>query len=316
MVAIAMGVFVAAPLQSQAAWPDRPLKLIVPFAPGGSNDILARAVATKLADRLGQPVVVDNRGGAGGTIGTEIVARSAPDGHTLLLGSTSLTTNAASGKKLPYDPIKDLQPIGAIASSPFAIVVSPNVKAGNLREFIALARAKPRSISYGTAGVGGMNHLSTELFASAADIQMLHVPYKGISVAFNDLLGGTLDMVVPSLAAAIQQIKSGRMRALAVTGSQRSPLVPELPTASEAGLRGFELEVWFGLLGPAGMPGPVVQRLNSELNRILSQSDFKELLERESASPRPGTPEAFGTLIAAELTRWTRLVKDRNIQVE
>ena len=177
------------------AWPNRPIKLIVPFAPGGSNDIIARVLAEKLARRLGQPVVVDNKGGAGGTIGTDAVAKSPPDGYTLLFASTSIITNAATGKKLPYDPVKDLQPIGEVAAAPFVIVVSNELKVTTLREFIGLARAKPKTINYGSAGTGGMNHLTTELFASTAKIELVHVPYKGIAPAFTDLIGGNLQML-------------------------------------------------------------------------------------------------------------------------
>ena len=304
------------PGHAQPAWPQRPIKLIVPFAPGGSNDNLARLLATQLSARLGQPVVVENKGGAGGTIGTDFVAKATPDGTTLLLGSTSITTNAAAGKKLPYDPVKDLQPIGLIATSPLAIVVTNSLPVKNLAELIALARAKPGSISYGSAGLGGTNHLGTELFASAAKAQFVHVPYKGISLAYNDLMGGSLQMLVPSLAAALPQIKGGKMRALAVTGAQRSPLAPELPTVAESGLPGFRLEVWFGLLGPAGMPAPVVRRLNDELRAVLDDASVKDVLARESATPQPSTPEELGALVRSDLARWTQLIKDRGIQID
>ena len=229
---------------AQTPWPNRPIKLIVPFAPGGSNDIIGRMLAEKLAARLGQPVVVENKGGAGGTIGTDAVAKAAPDGYTLLFASTSIITNAAAGKNLPYDPVKDLQPIGEVGAAPFVIVVSNDLKVTTLREFIALARAKPKSINYGSAGTGGMNHLTTELFASTAKIELVHVPYKGIAHALTDLIGGNLQMIVPTVSSATQYIHSGKMRGLAVTSAQRSPLAPELPTAAEAGLPGFEPEVW------------------------------------------------------------------------
>ena len=316
LFAAAAGALLPLHALAQAPWPSRPIKLIVPFAAGGSNDNIARLLGTKLGARLGQPVIVDNKGGGGGTIGTDIVAKSPADGYTLLFVSASLTTNAASGKKLPYDPINDLQPIGQVASSPFAIVVANDVKTNTLPEFIALARARPKTINYGSAGIGGINHLGTELFASAAKIQLTHVPYKGISLAFTDLLGGSLQMLVPSLASATQQIKAGKMRALAVTGAQRSLLAPEIPTASEAGLPGFQLEVWFGLMGPARMPPAIVTRLNQELNAVLALPDVKELLAGEGASPQPTTPEQFGALIRSDLTLWTRLIKEQNIQVE
>ena len=301
---------------AQGQWPNKPFKLIVPFAPGGSNDNLARVLAAKLGARLGQPVVVDNKGGGGGTIGTDFVAKSPADGYTLLFVSGSIATNAASGKKLPYDPLKDLKPIGGIAASPFVVVVANDVKATTLKEFIDLARAKPKSINYGTAGIGGMNHLGTELFASAAKVQLTHVPYKGIGPAFADLMGGNLQMLLPTLASVTQHIRGGKMRGLAVTSIQRSPLMPEIPTANEAGLPGFKLEIWFGLLGPAHMPAGVVKRLNEELNTVLTLPDVKELLAREGATPQPSTPEEFENLIRSDITRWTRLIKDTGIQIE
>jgi tripartite-type tricarboxylate transporter receptor subunit TctC len=295
-------------------WPNRTIRLIVPFTPGGSNDILARVLANGLGARLGQTVIVENKGGAGGTIGTEYVAKSSPDGYTLLFASTSITTNAASRETLPYDPIKDLQPIGEVGAGPFVVVVSNQLKVNSLREFIELARDKPKSINYGTAGVGGINHLGTELFAEAAKIRLVHVPYRGIGPAFNDLMAGNLQMALPTLASAAPHIHTGTMQGLAVTGTQRSPLAPELPTMTEAGLPDFQLEVWWGLLGPAGLPAPIVKRLNAELNAVLKLTDVQESLYREGALGHPGTPEEFGNLIASEFVRWKELIRDAHIQ--
>jgi tripartite-type tricarboxylate transporter receptor subunit TctC len=298
------------------AWPAGPIKLIVPFAPGGSNDNIARPLAEKLALRLGHPVLIDNRGGGGGTIGTDLVAKSAPDGMTLLFASTSIITNAASGKKLPYDPVKDLAPIGQIGSGAFVVAIAPDVKARTLAELIALARARPKALSYGSAGIGGMNHLGTELFASVADIQMTHIPYKGIGPAFTDLMGGNLQMVLPTLASAVPHVQAGKMRGLAVTGAQRSPLLPDIPTTAEAGLPGFQLEVWWGLLAPAATPAAVIKRLNQELNTVLASPEMIDLLQREGAVPRPSSPEQFGALARSELTRWAKVIKDAKIQLE
>jgi tripartite-type tricarboxylate transporter receptor subunit TctC len=303
-------------VHAQATWPSAPIKLVVPFAPGGSNDNIARVLAEKLGARLGQTVVIENKGGGGGTIGTDFVAKSAPDGYTLLFASTSITTNAAAGKKLPYDPVKDLEPIGEIAAGPFAVVVSSDSKIKTMRELVDAARAKPGSISYGSAGIGGMNHLGTELLASAAKIELLHVPYKGIGPAFTDLLGGNLQMLLPSLASVMPHIKGGKMRGLATTGAQRSPLAPDLPTVAEAGVPGFQLEVWWGLLAPARTPPAVVKRINEELNVVLAQPELREVLAREGATPKPGTSEQFAGLIRFELTRWSKLIKDSKIQVE
>jgi tripartite-type tricarboxylate transporter receptor subunit TctC len=314
--AIAAVFSLPSPASPEAAWPTHPIKLVVPFSHGGSNDIIARVLANKLGARLGQPIIVENRGGAGGAIGTDFVAKSPPDGYTLLFVSTSFTTNAASGKQLPYDLLKDLQPIGEVAAGAFVVVVSNDLKVTTLRQFIDLARAKPNSINYGTAGIGGINHLGTELLASAAKIQLVHVPYKGIGPAFTDLMGGNLQMALPTLASAAQHIHAGKMRGLAVTGAQRSPLAPELPTVAEAALPGFVLEVWWGIVGPARLPAPVLKRLNEELNAVLALPEVRDVLAREGAEPRPSTPEEFSKLISSDLARWSKLIKDNHIQVE
>ena len=301
---------------AQAQWPTKPIRLVVPFAPGASNDTIARVLGAKLSVRLGQPVIIDNKGGSGGTIGTDFVAKSPADGYTLLFASISISTNAASGKKLPYDLMKDLEPISEVATSPFVVVVSNKVKATTLLELIDLARANPKSINYGTAGVGGINHLGTELFASAAKIKLTHVPYKGIGPTITDLLGGNLQMLLPTVVSVIQQIKSGTMRGLAVTSRQRSPLAPEIPTVSEAGVPGFELETWYGVLGPSNLPKYVVTRVSEELNAVLTLPDVQEKLLREGVKPQLSTPEEFRNLIQSDITRWTRLIKDEGIQIE
>jgi tripartite-type tricarboxylate transporter receptor subunit TctC len=314
MLAAAVASLVAIPTIAQAAWPDRPIRLIVPFAPGASNDILARAIAIRLSERLGQPIVVENKGGAGGVVGTEYVANSSPDGNTLLFVSISITTNAAIKKKLPYDVVKDLQPIGEVGAGPFVVVASNALNVKTLQEFIALARAKPNSINYGSAGVGGINHMGTELFAAAAKVQLVHVPYKGMGPAFNDLIAGNLQMGLPSLSSVVQHIHAGTMRGLAVTGKHRSSLAPELPTADEAGLPGFELEAWWGVVGPAKMPPAVVKRLNEELNVVLEMPEMQETLKLEGATAHPGTPEDFGNLIRADLERWKEVVANARIE--
>ncbi len=315
---LATGVagLVPAALQAQPAWPSRPIKIVVPFPPGGSNDILARMLAEKLGSRLGQPIVVENKGGAGGNIGTDFVAKAPADGYTLLIASASLTTNAASGKKLPYDLLADLQPIGVVGAGPYVVVVSNNLKVTSLRELLELARTKPKTLNYGSPGTGGMNHLGTELLASMAKVELLHVPYKGMGPAFTDLMGGTLDMSLPSLASMVPHLRGGKMLSLATTGAQRSPLAPDLPTVAEAGLPGFQFETWWGLLGPARMPAPIVKRLNDELNAVLVMPEVRDMLTREGAAPQPSSPEEFRNVIRADIARWSKLIKDANIQLE
>ena len=316
MLAAAVASLLTMPINAQAAWPDRPIRLIVPFAPGASNDILARAIAIRLSERLGQPIVVESKGGAGGVVGTEYVANASPDGNTLLFVSISITTNAAIKKTLPYDVVKDLQPIGEVGAGPFVVVVSNALNVKTLQEFIDLARAKPNSINYGSAGVGGINHMGTELFAAAAKVQLVHVPYKGMGPAFNDLIAGNLQMGLPSLSSVVQHIHAGTMRGLAVTGKHRSSLAPELPTADEAGLPGFELEAWWGVVGPAKMPPAVVKRLNEELNVVLEMPEMQETLKLEGATAHPGTPEDFGNLIREDLERWKEVVANAHIEME
>ena len=316
LLAAGVAGLVLMPAIASAAWPDRPIRLIVPFAPGASNDILARSLAVKLSERLGQPVIVENKSGAGGIIGTDYVTKSAPDGNTLLFVSISITTNAAIRKKLPYDVEKDLQPIGEVGAGPFVVVVSNALNVKTLKEFIDLARAKPKSINYGSAGVGGINHLGTELFAAAAKVQLVHVPYKGMGPAFNDLIAGTLQMGLPTLSSVVQHIHTGTMRGLAVTGKHRSPLAPELPTVDVAGVPGFELEAWWGLVGPAKLPPAIVKRLNEELNAVLATPEMQETLKREGATAHPTTPEEFGNLIRSDLKRWKEVVANAHIQIQ
>lgn len=302
--------------QAQGTWPERPIRLIVPFAAGASTDSVARLLATKLAERLGKPVVVDNKGGAGGAIGTDMVAKSAPDGYTLLFTSTSVVTSAAASKKSSYDPVKDLTAISEAGSVPFLVAVPNSSTATTLAEFVAQARAKPGSISYGTGGIASITHLASELLATSAKLDLVHVPYKGVAEALPDLMAGRLQLLLPTLAVGVPQIRAGKLRGLAVTSAQRSPFAPELPTAAEAGVPGLQVEAWWGVLGPARLSAAVVKRLNEEINAVLTQSDFKEALAKEGATARASTSEAFGEKVRTELVRWTRLIKDANIQTD
>ena len=295
---------------------ERPIRLVVPFAPGASTDKVARVLAHSLSARLGQTIVVDNRGGAGGIIGIESVIKAPPDGHTLLFTSNTVVTTVAGAKSPSYDVLKDLAPIGEAGSVPFMIVVPETVKAATLADFIAQARAKPKGMSYGTGGVGTITHLATELFASAAKIELLHVPYKGVGQALPDLLAGRLQVLLPTVAVGVPQARTGKVRALAVTSAQRSPLAPDLPTAAEAGLPGFQVEAWWGVMGPARLPLATVKRINHELNTVLGSPDIKEMLAREGATARASTPESFGNLLRVELARWSRLIKEANIEMQ
>jgi tripartite-type tricarboxylate transporter receptor subunit TctC len=316
--ALAAGLAATLPLaaMAQTAWPERSIKLVVPFAPGASTDSVARLLASKLSTRLGQSVVVENKSGAGGSIGTDAVVKSQPDGYTLLFASSTVVTTAASGKKLPYDPVKDLVPIGETGSVPFLIVVPPTSSAMTLSDLIAQARAKPGAFSYGTGGVATITHLGTEYFASAAKLQLLHVPYKGVGEALPDLMTGRLQLLMPTVAVGLPQIRAGKMRGLAVTSAQRSPLAPEVPTTAESGLPGFQVEAWWGILGPAKLPTPIVKRLNEEINTVLAMPEVRDAMAREGATARSSTPEAFGDMMRSELSRWTRLIKDANIATD
>lgn len=300
---------------AQAAYPSRPVKLVVPFAPGGGSDVTARAVANKLSQRLGQPIVIENKAGAGGSIGMASVATAPADGYTLLFTTTALATNAATAAKLPFNPAKDFDAIGQIGTTSLLIVVANDFKAATLREFVDLARAKPASIAYGSGGMGSMSHLAMEVVAAEAKIKLMHVPYKGMSPAFTDLAAGNVQAGLSSLASA-RPFLGGKLRALAVTSAQRSPFMPDVPTASEAGIPGLQIDFWWGLLAPAGTPPAIVKRLNEALNWTLAQPDVRETLAQDAAVPRPSTPEEFHKLVNLELVSWVKRVKDADIKVE
>lgn len=301
---------------AQAAWPNRPIKLIVPFAAGGGSDATARGIANKLSTRLGQPIVIENKGGAGGSMGAAAVASAPADGYTLLFTTTALATNAASGNKLSFDAQKDFEPIGLIGTTALLVVVSNDSGVKTLPELIELARAKPNGVNYGSGGISSMSHLCMELLASEAKVQLMHVPYKGMAPAFNDIMGGSVQAGMSTLASSKSYIASGKVRALAVTSAQRSPFLPNLPTVAEAGLPGSQIEFWWGLLAPAGTPPAVTKRLNAELNSVLAQPEVREMLAHEAGIPKPGTPEEFRKLISFEITRWSKLIKDANIKSE
>jgi tripartite-type tricarboxylate transporter receptor subunit TctC len=305
--ALLLGVVSAVLAQS---YPTRPIRFIVPFAPGGSTDTLARTLSSKLGEALGQQVVVDNRAGGNGNIGTDLVAHAAPDGYTILLGYiANLAIGPSLYAKLPYDPVGDFAPITLLAVAPNILVVHPSVPVKNFQEFIAYAKANPTKINFASAAVASPGHLSGELLNLAAGIHMQHVPYKGSGQAVVDLVGGQVQAMVSGMSSVMPHIKAGRLRPLAVTGSQRSPAVPELPTIGESGFPKFEATAWYGVLAPAGTPPAIVTRLHDEIVRALKMPDVKERLEYVGFEIVGGTPAAFGAYIKTEIKKWAPVVK-------
>ena len=291
-------------------FPSRPVRFVVPFAPGGSTDTLARTIGVKLADGLGQQVVVDNRSGGNGNIGMEIVAKSPPDGHTLVLGYIANLAIAPSlYAKMPYDPVKDFAPITQPASSPNVLTAHPSVQAKNLKELIALAKANPGKVSFASTGVASVGHLTGELINNLAGIRITHVPYKGSGQAVTDILGGHVQLMYSGLSSTIAHIKSGKLRALAVTGAKRSPALADVPTIAEQGFPGVEATAWYGVLAPAGTPKPVITRLHGEIVKILRQPDVVQRLDGLGFEIVASTPEQFGAYIRSEITKWAKVVK-------
>lgn len=310
-------VFIVSAALNVAAqtYPAKSIRIVVPFPAGGNADIFARIHAQKLSDAWGQPVVVDNRAGAAGIIGTQLVAKSPADGYTLLLGTTGThTTNPAVYAKLPYDPQKDFTPVSNLVDSPFMLVVHPSVPASGLRELIALARAHPGQLNYASFGTGSSAHLAGEMLRTMARIEIVHVPYKGGPPALTDLLGGHVALMFNSLPAVIPQVKSSKLRALALAADKRAPAVPDMPTFAEAGLRGFEAGSWYGLLAPAGTPKDVVARLHAETVRILVLPDVRQRLAIEGATPIGNSPEEFAAQIIKDSQRWAKVAKDAKIK--
>jgi tripartite-type tricarboxylate transporter receptor subunit TctC len=299
------------------AYPQRPIKLVVGFPPGGGVDIIARSISQQLGERLGQTVIVENRAGAGGNIAAEQVARSTPDGHTLLVSAVSSLAISASLYKNPrYDLLKDLLPVAVVASVPNVLVVNPSVKANTVAELIALAKANPGKVNFGSAGNGTTVHFSGELFKSMAHIDMVHVPYKGAAPAMADLLGGQVQLMFDFLSAAAPHIKSGRLRALGVTTATRSPLLPNVPTIAEAGLPGYQVLGNFGVLAPAGTPPEVVSRLNREIAAVVELPEVKERLISYAATPERETPEEFAKSLKAEVVKWSKIVDATGVRLE
>jgi tripartite-type tricarboxylate transporter receptor subunit TctC len=298
------------------AYPTKPVRMIVPFAAGGNTDIIARVYAPKMAEALGQQVIIDNRGGAGGTIGTELASRAAPDGYTLLMVSAGHTINPAMIRKLPYDSIKDFAPIGVVADVPTAFVVHPSLPAKNLKEFIAIAKARPGEIFYSTAGRGTVGHLSAELLNSMAKIKLTAVHYKGSGPSMIDLVGGHVQMQFPSMPAAVPHVSTGKLRMIAQTGEKRSGAAPTVPTMQESGLKGFVVSSGFAMFAPAGTPRPVIDRVHGALVKALNDPAVKASLAKQGAEVVAGTPEQHDAFNKAEISKWIKVVKEAGIQPE
>ena len=307
----------AAQAQGADAFPARPITLVVPFAPSGGNDIMARLVGERMGKAFGQQIVVENRPGAGGNIGSRQAARSAPDGYTMLLAFTgTIGINPSLYANLGYDPAKDLTPIGSIATSPAVLVVHPSLPVNTLKELIAYAKANPGQLSYASSGVGTVVHVATEMLADAAGIKVEQVPYKGTGPGITDLLGGHVKMMMPPIPAMIAHINAGTLRAIGVTSKERSPLLPDVPTIAEAGLPGFVSEQRYGLLAPAGTPRPIIERLNAELRNALADETIRKRIVDDGATPQPDSPEDYAAAIEQDRVLWGGIVRKLGLRVE
>jgi len=304
----------AAPAQS--GYPNRTIKIIAPVQPGGGVDLVARTIADRLSRALGQPVIVDNQSGGGGVVGSQATARAAPDGYTLMVGYVGTHGTNPAVRKLPYDAVKDFTPIAMVGGTPNILVVPTTVPANTLAEFVTYVKANPGKVSYGSSGPGTLTHLAMEQFKVATDLEITHVPYRGIGPAITDILGGQTQALFPGLAAALPHIKGGKMKPLAVTGLARHKLVPNVPTFEESGFKGFDGVQWYGIVGPANLPRDIVKRLNDEINKAIESPELKERLAGEALEPMPMTPEQFGQYIRDDIARWTALAKARNIRLD
>jgi tripartite-type tricarboxylate transporter receptor subunit TctC len=298
------------------AYPARPIRYIVPVAAGGGSDMVGRTVTERWGKALNQTFVVDNQSGGGGSIACQATARAAPDGYTLMQGYVATHGTSPATRKVPYDAIKDFTPIGMIGATPNVLVVNASLQAKDIRECVQHLRANPGRLSYGSAGPGSLTHLTMELFKQQINGFIVHIPYRGIAPAFTDLLGGQTQAMFPGLAAAMPHIRSGRVRALAVTGMTRHPLLKDLPTLDESGFKGFDAQQWYGVMGPAGMAPTIVKQLNDTLNAVLQAADLREKLSVEAIEPLPMASEAFGRFVQEDIARWTKLARERNIQLD
>ena len=316
ILAAAFGAAIIADANAQAPYPNRPVRLVVPSSPGGGSDIIARIVAPKLSERLGQQIVVENRAGAGTMIGGEVVAKAPPDGYTLLMGISTLATNPVIYRKVPYNALTDFAPITLVLSAPNILVVHPSVPVKTVKELIAFASARPGQLNYASAGLGTNPHLSMELFLSMSRLRMAHIPYKGSGPAMVDLLGGQVAVMTATMLTGIPHVRTGRLRALGTTGSARSAAAPDVPTVAEAGVPGYEAVQWYGVLAPANTSKEIVARLHREIAVILQSGDVKERFAADGGDPGGNSPEEFARYIRAETDKWARVARDAGIKPE
>ncbi len=315
--ALAAALFIA-PASGQTSpsdYPNRPIRIIAPVQPGGGVDLVARTVADRLGRALGVSIVVENLSGGGGVVGSLACARAAPDGYPLMVGYVGTHGTNPAVRKLPYDAISDFTPIAMVAGTPNVLIVPPSVPANTLQEFVAYVKANPGELSYGSAGPGTLTHLGMEQLKVAADLDIVHVPYRGIGPAITDILGGRTQALLPGLAAALPHIKAGKMKPLAVTGIRRHPLLPDVPTFDESGYKGFDGVQWYGIVGPANMPAPIVRRLNEEIDKLLQSPELFERLSSEALQPMPMSAEQFGQYMRDDIAKWSKLAKDRGIHI-
>ncbi len=316
LIVCACALLTAQPVQAQG-WPTKPLRFISPFAPGGGADITSRIIAQKLAESLGQQVLVDNRGGAGGMIGVDMGAKAPPDGYTMVLGTIGpIAINPSLYSKMPYDPVRDLIPVTLAADALNVLVVHPALPVKNVKELVALGKARPDQLNYGSSGPGATDHLAGELFNLLTGTKMVHVAYKGGAPAIIDLVAGNVQVIFSTVSTAFGQIKSGRIRALAMTGTKRFVLMPDLPTIAEAGVPGFAVNNWYGVFVPTGTPKEIVTRLNADIVKALNLADAKQRLLESGIEATPSTPDQFATYIQSETKKWAKVVKDANVKVE
>ena len=300
-----------------ASYPTKPIRLVITYPPGGNTDLVGRAVAQKLVEAWRQQVVVDNRGGAGGVLGTVIAKQAPADGYTLLLGtSAGMVLNPLLMSKLPYDPIKDFAPVSLVIVNPQLLVVHPALAANTMREFIALAKAKPGQLNFGSSGVGTPNHLGGEMLKAMAGIDIVHVPYKGGAASITDLIAGQVQLVISSAPSVVPHVKSGRLRALAIGSAKRTPALPDVPTVAESGVPGYEYTTWYGIFAPGGTPAPIIAKLNAEIVRMLADPQMSQRFQSQGGDPASSTPTELTAYMRAETARWTRVIKTAGIKIE